>query len=167
MLLLKDLPTKNSLLKLSARYPNADVEAIQEFATILSVASVLSVALDRLLSEHGLMQGRWWVLILLLREDDLTSTPSVLAEKVGVTKATMTGFISGLQREGLVSRLTHLDDGRMVTIKLTSLGQQKLDQVVPDYYRKVGLLMSALTQAQRFSIIETMKILDSNTDAMK
>ena len=79
----------------------------------------------------------------------------------------MTGFIDGLQREGLVSRLTHDEDGRKLQIKLTSLGEEKLDEVVPDYYRKVGALMSVLTEAQRATIIETMKILGTNIDAMK
>jgi DNA-binding MarR family transcriptional regulator len=167
MLLLKDLPSKTSLLKLAARYPGADVKAIQEFATILRVSSDLSAALDKLLNGHGLMQGRWWVLVLLLREENLTSSPSALAEKVGVTKATMTGFINGLEREGLVSRLTHGEDGRMLKIQLTPLGQEKLDQVVPDYYRKVGALMSALSDSQRESIIEAMKILGSNISVMK
>ncbi len=167
MLLLKDLPSTNSLLKLVARYPEADVKAIQEFATILSVSSDLSVALDKLLNEHGLMQGRWWILVLLLREDNLTSSPSALAEKIGVTKATMTGFIDGLQREGLVSRLMHDEDGRMLQIKLTPLGEEKLDEVMPDYYRRVGALMSVLSEAQRTAIIETMKILGANVGAMK
>jgi len=167
MLLLKDLPSKASLLKLVARYPGADVKAIQEFATILRVASDLSASLDKLLNSHGLMQGRWWILVLLLREENLTSSPSVLAEKIGVTKATMTGFINGLQREGLVSRLTNVEDGRKFMIQLTSLGQEKLDQVVPDYYQKVGALMSTLSETQRESIVEVMKILGSNIDVMK
>ena len=79
----------------------------------------------------------------------------------------MTGFIDGLQREGLVSRLMHDEDGRMLQIKLTPLGEEKLDEVMPDYYRRVGALMSVLTEAQRTAIIETMKILGSNVGAMK
>jgi len=167
MLLLKELPTSASLQKLVARYPDANIKAIGEFVNVLRIASDLSEALDKLLAKHGLLQGRWWVLILLFREDDLTSSPSVLAKKAGVTKATMTGFIDGLQREGLVSRLMHDDDRRMLQIKLTPAGQQKLDEVIPVYYRKVEALMSILTAEQRESLVGNMKILGSNLAAMK
>lgn len=167
MLLLKELPTSASLQKLVAKYPDADIKAIWEFVNILRAASDLSDALDKLLAEHGLLQGRWWVLILLLREDDLTSSPSVLAEKAGVTKATMTGFIDGLEREGLVTRLMHSDDRRMLQIKLTAAGQQKLDEVVPVYYRKVEALMGTLTQPQRDALVSSMKTLGANVELME
>lgn len=167
MLLLKELPTNESLQKLVARYPDANIKAMREFANLLRVASDLSEALDKLLGEHGLLQGRWWVLVLLLREDDLTSSPSVLADKAGVTKATMTGFIDGLQREGLVSRLMHSDDRRMLKIKLTPAGLQKLDEVVPVYYRKVEALMSTLNEEQRATLMSNMNILGANVGVMK
>jgi DNA-binding MarR family transcriptional regulator len=167
MLLLKELPTSQSLQKLVARYPDANIKAIWEFVNVLRVASDLSDALDKLLGQHGLLQGRWWVLILLLRENDLTSTPSVLAEKAGVTKATMTGFIDGLEREGLVSRLMHNDDRRKLQITLTAAGQQKLDEVVPVYYGKVNALMSSLSDEQRSSLVNNMKLLGANVNLMK
>ena len=102
MLQLRDLPTVEVLEKFAARYPAADVTAISSFLHLLRVATDLSVALDACLSEHGLLQSRWWVLILLMREDSKTSTPSLLAEKAGVTRATMTGLLDGLARDGLV-----------------------------------------------------------------
>ena len=96
MLQLRDLPSPEVLSKFADRYPDADVTAIASFLHLLRVATDLSIALDACLSKHGLLQGRWWVLILLMREDNKTSTPSALAEKAGVSRATMTGLIDGL-----------------------------------------------------------------------
>ena len=101
MLQLKDLPTVEVLAKFAERYPDADITAVSGFLNLLRVATDLSVALDSCLSRHGLLQGRWWVLILLMREETVTSTPSTLADKAGVTRATMTGLIDGLERDGL------------------------------------------------------------------
>ncbi len=101
MLLIKELPTAESLKKFAGHYPDADIVAILEFVNILRAASDISDALDKMLAQHSLLQGRWWVLVLLLREDNFTSSPSLLAEKAGVTKATMTGFIRvGAWRSG-------------------------------------------------------------------
>ena len=167
MLLLKELPTSKSLEKFVKRYPDADIAAISDFVNLLRASSDISTALDKLLAKHNLLQGRWWVLVLLMRQDDLTSTPTDLAEKAGVTKATMTGFIDGLVREGLVTRITDDVDRRKLLIKLTEAGQQKLDVVLPDYYKKVSALMSLLNANQRENLLVNVNFLASGLDVMK
>jgi DNA-binding MarR family transcriptional regulator len=167
MLLLKELPTSKSLEKFVQRYPDADIAAISDFVNLLRACSDISTALDKLLAKHELLQGRWWVLVLLMRQDDLTSSPTDLADKAGVTKATMTGFIDGLVREGLVTRITDEVDRRKLLIKLTDAGQQKLDRVLPDYYKNVSALMSLLNADQRESLLVNVNILASGLDVMK
>ncbi|MDP3306846.1 MarR family winged helix-turn-helix transcriptional regulator [Methylotenera sp.] len=153
MIQLKDLPDKKVLKKFAAKYPEADVDSVIQFLSILRIGSDLSDALDGFLCKHGLLQGRWWVLILLMREETLTSTPSELAEKSGVSRATMTGLIDGLEREGLVARLMGDIDRRKYSIKLTAAGQAKLDVVMPDYYQRVKLLMSAIPANHRETLL--------------
>lgn len=167
MLLLKELPSTQSLEKFLMRYPETDIQAILDFAIMLRAASDISDALDKLLAKHALLQGRWWVLVLLLRQPDVTSSPSELADKAGVTKATMTGFIDGLEREGLVSRLMDTVDRRKFMIRLTTAGQQKLDEVIPDYCNKVRALMTTLNTEERNVMVNNMKNLSSHLDIMK
>ena len=62
------------------------MSAITRSLFLLRVATDLSTALDDCLSKHGLLKGRLWVLILLIREDNKTATPSSLAEKTGMTR---------------------------------------------------------------------------------
>ena len=149
MLQLRDLPSTQVLEKFAARYPDADISAISTFLLLLRVATDLSVALDACLSQHGLLQGRWWVLILLMREENSVATPSSLAEKSGVSRATMTGLIDGLEQVGLVKRLFDKQDRRSVQIQLTEAGQAKLDEVMPDYYRRLRQCMSGLNEKNR------------------
>jgi DNA-binding MarR family transcriptional regulator len=149
MLQLRDLPSTQVLEKFAARYPDADISAISTFLLLLRVATDLSVALDACLSQHGLLQGRWWVLILLMREENSVATPSSLAEKSGVSRATMTGLIDGLEQVGLVKRLFDKQDRRSVQIQLTEAGQAKLDEVMPDYYRRLRQCMSGLDEKNR------------------
>ena len=144
MLQLRDLPTPEILGKFAERYPDADVTAIASFLYLLRVATDLSIALDTCLSKHDLLQGRWWVLILLMREESATSTPSILADKLGVTRASMTGLLVGLEQSGLISRVFAKEDRRSVKIQLTIAGQAKLDIVMPDYYRRLRQCMQAL-----------------------
>ena len=156
MLQLRDLPSVETLEKFAARYPEADVAAISSFLHLLRVATDLSLALDACLSEHGLLQGRWWVLILLMREDNKTSTPSLLAEKAGVTRATMTGLLDGLARDGLVERIFDEEDRRRVTVTLTDAGQAKLDDVMPDYYARLRGCMAGVSEKGRQKLEKTL-----------
>jgi DNA-binding MarR family transcriptional regulator len=167
MLQLKNLPDAKVLEKFTARYPDADAAAVLPFLKLLRVSADLSMALDNFLEGYGLLQGRWWVLILLMREDNLTSTPSELAEKAGVSRATMTGLIDGLQREGLVQRLEDGKDRRKYTIKLTSAGQAKLDAVMPDYYRRVSQLMQPMRAEQRNTLVECLNLLEQQSGEFK
>lgn len=161
MLQLRDLPTDEVLGKFAERYPDADVTAVSSFLHLLRVATDLSVALDTCLSKHGLLQGRWWVLILLMREESKTSTPSILADKVGVTRATMTGLIDGLEQSGLVVRVFAKDDRRSVLIGLTEAGQAKLDVVMPDYYRRLRQCMQALNEEKRAQLQQILSLINS------
>ncbi len=165
MLQLRDLPTKETLKKFAQRYPQADISAVSAFLHLLRLATDLSVALDTCLSRHGLLQGRWWVLILLMREENLTSTPSALADKAGVTRATMTGLIDGLERDGLVERLLDSRDRRSVSVKLTAAGQSRLDTVMPDYYRRLHDCMAGLNEVDRERLHEILNLIGSGIEA--
>lgn len=159
MLQLRDLPNALILGKFAERYGKVDVDAVLHFLSILRIGTDLSEALDGFLARHGLLQGRWWVLILLMREDDLTSNPSRLAEKSGVSRATMTRLLDGLAREGLVKRLDDRNDRRKYTIRLTPAGQAKLDEVMPDYYPRVKRMMEVLSAAQREQLLQNLLLL--------
>ena len=159
MMQLRDLPSNETLQKFANRYPEADVSAVFSFLSLLRVAADLSAALDACLSRHDLLQGRWWVLILLMREDDLTSTPSELAEKAGVSRATMSGLINGLLRDGLVARQEDSKDRRSYSIMLTAAGQDKLDEVMPDYYQRVKKMMNTIPEQQREDLLKQLILL--------
>jgi DNA-binding MarR family transcriptional regulator len=152
--------------KFADRYPDADITAISSFLHLLRVATDLSVALDACLSKHGLLQGRWWVLILLMREDTKTSTPSVLADKAGVTRATMTGLIDGLEQGGLIERIYTKDDRRSVLVRLTDAGQAKLDVVMPDYYRRLRQCMQGLDEQKRAKLHLMLELINSGVPAL-
>ncbi len=159
MLQLKDLPDAKILSKFAERYAEVDTDAVIDFLGILHIGTELSEALDRFLATHGLLQGRWWVLILLMRKDDFTSIPSELAEKAGVSRATMSGLINGLLRDGLVERQDDDKDRRSYSIRLTAKGQDKLDEVMPDYYSRVKEMMDAIPVRHRANLLNQLFVL--------
>ena len=160
MLMLKDLPDANILSKFAERYKGVDADSVIQFLNIIRIGTDLSEALDEFLARYGLLQGRWWVLILLMREVNLTSKPSELAEKAGVSRATMTGLVNGLVKDGLVIRLEDNKDRRSYSIKLTTEGQAKLDEVMPEYYSRVKKLMSAIPIQHREDLMMQLMLVN-------
>jgi DNA-binding MarR family transcriptional regulator len=61
-----------------------------------------------------------------------------LGEKTLMTKGTLSGVLDRLQERGLIERTEHVNDGRMIIVKLTALGVQVFEQTYTP--RVLGLL---------------------------
>jgi len=79
-----------------------------------------------------------------------------LAIKCGVTRATMTGLLDGLERERLLKREADRNDRRMLLIQLTSKGRKMLDGMLPDYYHRIALLMNQLSNAEKHQLVDLL-----------
>lgn len=152
MFYLKDLPTDTSLNEFSRRYPNMNPSAIKTCAALLRTGSELLTAFETILGNHGLSQGRFLTLIVMNRNPDEAGSPSSLAEKVGVKRATMTGLLDRLERDDLIERLAHHRDRRKIGVHLTSKGRQVLAEMLPDYYRSIAKIMANLTEKERLEL---------------
>ncbi len=155
--LLRDLPTGETFDRFAARYPALDPTATECFLRVLRLGSDYLEFLDGLLAEHGLRHGRWITLILLMREADGTARPSELAEKQGVSRATMSGLLDTLEGEGLIERRADDADGRTLLVTLTRRGRAKLDRVMPEYYGRVAALMNQVDRSALEVLVEALR----------
>lgn len=153
--LLKNLPREDALREQAQRYPDLDITAIQACLRLLRVGSDLHGAFSAYLARHGLSQGRFMVLMMLLRHEE-GLRPAEVADLIGVTRATMTGLLSGLEKDGLILRREHEEDGRMAVVRLSAKGRQRLDGMLPDHYRRTAALMSGLSDAERQQFIHLL-----------
>ena len=87
--------------------------------------------------------------------DDVVS-PSFLAGKVGVRRATMTGLLDRLEKDDLIKRLADHQDRRKIGIQLTSNGRRVLAELLPDYYRSIAKIMAKLTEKERLDLMSLL-----------
>lgn len=149
MFLLRDIPTSDTILSHARRYPGVDPGALESCLALLVVARDVIGAFDVHLARHNLSQGRFNVLILLNRNPQEPICPADLAERSGVTRATMTGLLDGLEKEGLIERTQDKIDRRRLGILLTTKGQDFIDGLLPDYFERISVLMSKLDDQER------------------
>ncbi len=157
MLLLKDIPKYETLLAYSKRYPNVNPDGLEAYFNLLRVASDVLEGLERYYSHHGTSQGRFTVLALLNREPDKPLCPADLADRSGVTRATMTGLLQGLEDEGLIKRTASVEDKRMSYVALTAKGRKYLDTILPDLFGRLGNLMDGVTEREGKSMVKLLE----------
>ncbi len=155
--LLRDIPGSAIFNQFAKRYPGLDPLATEAFLRLMRVGSDYLDFLDRLLREHGLLHGRWITLILLMREPDRAARPSVLAQKQGVSRPTMTGLLEGLTRDGLVECLDDPSDGRTSQARLTPKGVAKLDKIMPGYYAAVSELLEDYSPRELEQLLKLLR----------
>ena len=156
MFFLKDLPTDMSLQEFSRRYPNMNPSALKTCAELMRTGSDLMAAFETILGKYGLSQGRLLVLIVMNRTPKEAVNPSLLAEKLGVTRATMTGLLNGLKTSNFIERVSDSRDRRRIGVRLTPEGKQVLEIMLPDYYRYMAKLTVSLSESERQTMLSLL-----------
>lgn len=158
-LMIKSLPRYECLLEASQKFRDLDPSACEAFLHLLRAGDETAKLIDEHLTEHEISHGRFTVLMLLLDKSKLCpppSTPAELADKASVTRATMTGLIDTLERDGYVTREPDPKDRRMMSVKLTSKGDSRLQEILPGYFQRIASLMSALTESERKTLVRLL-----------
>jgi DNA-binding MarR family transcriptional regulator len=171
-LLLKDLPRYECLLEAAKLYPALDPSACEALLTLLRAGDEAAAAIERELGEHGISHGRFGVLMLLWQdcgpgESKAGLTPAELADKAGVTRATMTGLVDTLERDNLVRREADPADRRMMRVVLTTKAKNFLEKILPGHFRAIAELMRPLSESERKTLSRLLNKILQHTAALE
>ena len=166
MFFLMDTPNQKQFENLARRYDRMDVPSVQALVKLLRTGSDLLTGFEKMLGTYGLSQGRFLILVILNRTPEKPLTPSGLAEKLGVTRATMTGLVTGLEKDQLITRQTDSVDKRKIHIRLTAKGLHRLESILPDYYNRINGLMQGLNLKEKTTSISLLKIVDTGLPSL-
>lgn len=158
-LLLKDLPRYECLLECAQVYPGLEPSACEVFLHLLRTGDEAFRVTDAHFQAAGLSQGRFTVLMLLLDKPgpgSLRLTPAQLADQSGVTRATMTGLIDTLERDGLVVRQPDPVDRRAQLVEMTPRGVEFITGMLPEHFRRISALMSPLSESERRTLVKLL-----------
>lgn len=161
LLMLKDLPRYECLLEASRELPDLDPSATEVFLHLLRAGDEAFRVVESHLAKFDITQGRFGVMMALWgvcqREGKPTPlTPAELADRTGVTRATITGLIDTLERSGLVTRTPHPADRRMMSIGLTARGEKLLAKIIPEHFRRMAWLMAQLNESERKTFVRLL-----------
>lgn len=137
-----------ALLAEAERRELPDVEGIRLCFQILSLASAIDRDCATQLKPHGLSEGRF-VLLFLLDAALVGVPPHVLADQAGVRRATVTGLLDGLERDGFVERVSSPHDRRSHLIRLTHRGKAIAKQLFSQHSQWIASLLGDVSEHER------------------
>lgn len=82
--------------------------------------------------------------------------PMVIAERLMVTRGTLTGILGSLESRGYVVRAQHERDGRGQLVLLTKLGERTVRKLRPRMHRAEKSLVKDLTEGERQVLIDLL-----------
>lgn len=165
--MLKDLPRYECLLEASRKFPDLDPSAMEVYLQLLRTGDDLYRLQNEYLSSHTLSQGRFCVLMLLLEKGAQSGecakgmpggsqSPAELADQANVTRATMTGLIDTLEKDGLVKREPDPNDRRMMSVELTPKAHAFMTAMLPGFFRRIAGFMSHLSEDERRTLVQLL-----------
>jgi DNA-binding MarR family transcriptional regulator len=169
-LLLKHLPRYECLLEAAQQFPALDPSAFEAYLHLLRAGDDALTLVNEHLSTFEISHGRFTVLMLLLQhcscpKNEEFVTPADLADMAGCTRATMTGLIDTLERDGFVKREPDARDRRMMAVKLTAKGRGMLNKILPGHFSRMATMMSGLSETERKTLVRLLSKISEKTAA--
>jgi DNA-binding MarR family transcriptional regulator len=141
------------------RHPDLDPSACEAYLNILRAGDEAYRRSESFFNEHNMSPGRFTVMMLLydkMAGSPVPQTPAELANRAGVTRATITGLVDTLERDGLVTRRHDSGDRRMMQIHLTPKGHATLESVIPGHFKQMAAQMAPLSEHERKTLVRLL-----------
>jgi DNA-binding MarR family transcriptional regulator len=140
--------------------PDLDVEPLQVLSRISRLAAVLDVRRADAFVGHGLQGHEFDVLSVLRRSGEpFEATAGGLATLTHVTSGTMTSRLDRLVARGFVTRRPDPADGRLVRVRLTEAGRQRVDAAFVALLRSEQQLLATLDADRGAELADTLRSL--------
>ncbi|MBH1627658.1 MarR family transcriptional regulator [Stenotrophomonas maltophilia] len=152
-----------SLLAEAQRRGHANIAPLHLCFQLLSLSSSIDRDCAARLAPHGLSEGRFIVLFLLHGAGGALP-PHLLAERAGVTRATISGLLDGLQREGLLQRRSDDGDGRRLQIVLTAPGKRLAESLFEQHTHWISGLFNGLDAGEQQQLSQLLHKVWQHTD---
>lgn len=153
-----------ALLEEAERRAVADTDKMRACFEMLALAGAIDRDCATRLAPFRLSEGKF-VLLFLLHDQPDGLSPHELAEKAGVTRATVTGLLDGLERDGFVARRAGLDDRRKIAVVLTKPGRKTARALLDEHSAWIASLFAGFTASERQTFHALLRRIWRNLDA--
>jgi DNA-binding MarR family transcriptional regulator len=121
-----------------------DMTAMAAVSNLYRAAGAIRNRFERtVLAPHDLTWTGWVVLWVVWIWDDVEARH--VAAEAGISKGTLTGVATTLERKGLLRRRTHPTDARRVLLALSPAGRRLMTELFPQFNAQEVAVVAPLT----------------------
>ena len=135
------------------RYPGASPKATETAMNLVRTADLLVKHIADLVQPFDLTPSSGLVLGVLA-DAEAPLPPHKIAERLIISRASVTSLIDSLERRGYVRRLPHSTDRRMLLIELTDTGRKVAHEFRLVVHRHQKAWLATLTEQEKDQLID-------------
>jgi DNA-binding MarR family transcriptional regulator len=137
------------------RYPTGSACATECAMNLVFTAEQMVKRISDLLQPFELSPASGLVLSIVA-DAESPLPPHKIAERLIISRATVTGLIDSLERRGYVQRIPHQSDRRMLLVIPTEKGRQVADAFRPVVHQNQKLWMGVLNEEEQQQLIDLL-----------
>jgi len=138
-----------------------DFDAFFAISNIYRAASAVRRVAERtVLATHGLSWGGFTILWVLWVWDEMET--GQLAAECDLSKGTLTGMVTTLEKHGLVTRTRMDSDRRRVTVALTDDGIATIQTLFPTFNDFESQMSAGLSPGEQRELARLLRIVTTN-----
>jgi len=141
-------------------FPDASPLATECFMNFGVVAGTVQAALTALFASHGVPSLGAFNVLTILEGADGPLAPSTIAERMVVSRPTITGLLDTLEARRLVERRAHRTDGRRRVVVLTRRGRATVERLLPTVHAFERDVLSCFDGAEQQQLLDLLAKLE-------
>jgi DNA-binding MarR family transcriptional regulator len=134
------------------RYPGADARATEAAMNLVRTADLLVKRIGELIQPLDLSPSSGLVLSILA-DAEAPLSPHEIAERLIISRATVTGLLDSLEKRDYVRRAPHAADRRMLRIELTDAGRRVAGDMRLLVHRSQKTWLASLSEQEKRQLI--------------
>ena len=134
-------------------FPNATALATECFINYGLLSGGVVAAMQELVMAHGIPSMAAFNVLAIVDGAGAPLSPSTVAERLLVSRATVTGLLDSLERRALIERRDHEGDGRRRLIALSATGRRLVRRLLPVVHRFEHELMGCLNAGEQQQLL--------------
>lgn len=142
-----------------AEFPGSSHRAVETFLNIGVLTGSVRATIDAFFVSSGLPSGAAFNVLTVVNGAGEPLRPSVIASRMMVTRATMTGVLDSLEARGLVKRVPHATDGRSRDVTITPAGRKLVRRLEPRLHEFETALMTVLDDDELDDLLRMVAVL--------
>jgi DNA-binding MarR family transcriptional regulator len=147
----------------SQRYPGASVTATESAMNLVRTADMLVKRIAQVLQPFDLTPASALALGILA-DAGTPLPPNQIADRLILSRATVTGLLDSLEKRGHVRRLPHATDRRMLLIELTETGRRVAHECRLVVHQNQKAWLAALSEQEQGQLIHALQRLQAALD---